>query len=231
MRGCKAVAAVLCLPIVALSLAGCGILPSRDTTPVYRYTISPEIAAQTASARCNEILRVRAVEASPPWTTSDMLYRQTEHEVSSFAFHRWAAAPATMIGNALLESAQRSGLYRGVLGPTSPGDPGLILAVSLIKGPLQVFPPHSEDRNGAPSGSREVIALSAALIDAGSGKLLAARIFSGTQAAEPDPYGGVVAANAIAARLIEQMLAWLEQANARTSACGANPEPAGFGHS
>ncbi|MDN5865332.1 MAG: ABC-type transport auxiliary lipoprotein family protein [Gammaproteobacteria bacterium] len=218
----KVIGIALCLSIALPSLAGCGLLPERDTAIISNYTIAPEIGTQTAAARCEQVLRMRNVAVDPPWATSDMLYSRTEHQISSFAYHRWSASPATLLGNALTEALQGSGLYRGVLGPTDPGSSDLILAVSLDKGPIQVFPPKGANAKGEPASSHEVMTLSAALIDAVSGKLLANHSFRDTQAAAPNPYGGVVAANAIAGRLIGRIMDWLAQGNAAIAACKGN---------
>lgn len=221
MRCYQAVPVTSCLFMLTLSLTGCGLLPERDNTPVDVYTIAPKVAVQPASESCAQVLSLHNVAVSAPWTTSDMLYTQTEHQISSFAYNRWTAAPATLIGNALLESLQRSGLYRGVLNPTSPGSPDIILSISLDKGPIQIFPPQSAGKNSQATSSREVIALSASLISANSGELLASKAFSQTRQAAPNPYGGVQATNEIVGKLIGQIIDWLAQSNATIAACKA----------
>lgn len=220
MRKHVTIAAMLCTPILVASLAGCGILSRSDTTPVEHYEISPDVSmSNPPAAPCKLVVRVRNVVASTPWATDEMLYTKSEHSIASFAYHNWAATPATLLTDVLVKSLGESGLYRGVLGPVSPGNADLTLAVILQQGPLQTFPAQPNEKGGNAGSSTESLALSASLTHTQSGELVGSKTFGGSQTAAPNPYGGVVATNALAGKLLGQMLDWLAQQNA-TLACG-----------
>lgn len=222
MRRFNAPSTALLVSIAVSALAGCGLIPQPDSTPVNQYNIAPTAAtANVNAATCGLVVEMREVAASAPWTSNNMLYMQGKHDIDSYAYNRWAATPATMLGHSLVGALEQSDLYRGALAPTNPGRPDLILSVNLRRGPLQVFPPQSSGDKSEPASSREELALSATLTEADSGKLVAGKRFSGTESAAPNPYGGVKAANALAGRLIEQLLGWLAETNAGIQACSA----------
>ncbi len=223
MRRYVRLAATVPFLVPLVLFAGCGLLSQPKIPPTNQYRIAPAAVRQPAvGIVCPLVLQVRSVEASAPWATSNMLYTQTAHSVASYAYHQWAADPATMLTSDILEALDGSGLYRGVIGSLSPGNPDLILSVALTKGPLQVFAASSGTSGGAAAASsREVLSLAANLSNAQTGALLSSRNFSAEKSAAPDPYGGVVAANVLAGQLIGQMLGWLAETNPTVKGCAA----------
>ncbi|MGH8274142.1 MAG: ABC-type transport auxiliary lipoprotein family protein [Gammaproteobacteria bacterium] len=203
----------------AALLGGCGLLSRPKTPPVNQYQIAPKVAGGKASATCALVIQVRGVAASTPWATDNMLYTQTTHSLASYAYHQWAAEPSTMLTDAIVGALAARGLYRGVLGPASPGDSDLTLAVTLTRGPLQIFHGQTGTKDSGSAASQETLALAANLTEAESGKLIASKEFTAEQSAAPNAYGGVLATNAIAGKLINQMLDWLGQANAGIKGC------------
>lgn len=223
MRRLLAISAILFVCVAVLSLAGCGLIPKPDNTPVNKYNITPKaVAGKTSNTTCAQVLEMRGVSANAPWIGTDMLYTRNKHEIKSYAYNQWAATPATMLGHALVSALKASGLYHGVLGPSTPGNADLLLSITLDRGPLQVFPPQSGQKGDTADSSRETMSLSATLTSMTSGKLLAGKTFSDSQTANPNPYGGVVAANALAGRLFGQMLDWLAESNSGIEACSAH---------
>lgn len=197
---------LLVLALAGALLAGCSILPSSKSQPLASYTLSPALPQTTAVAKtCPAVLRVNAVEASSPWGSDGLIYSDSRFRIATFAYNKWAAPPAEMLTDALVKAIATSGLYRGVLGPTDPGDARLVLAVRLVRGPLQTF----AGVERSPASSTESMALSATLADLARGKLVAGKEFSAAQAAAPNPYGGVVAANELAGKLIADIVVWL----------------------
>lgn len=198
------------LILAGMMLAGCSVLPSAKSRSMATYTLSPAAASTAAAgAICPAALRVLAVEAGPPWASNGLAYTDTRYRVSTFAYHQWAAPPAAMLTDVLVKSISEGGLYKGVLGPTDPGDADLALAVRIVSGPLQTFPPSSGGKNEAPESSSESLSLAATLAATATGKLVASRSFSAQTSAAPDPYGGVVAANQLVGQLVGEILTWL----------------------
>lgn len=213
---------LLIVPLAGL-LGACSILPSPKTRPVTQYELAPPPASAQAGAvgepACPLVLRVRDVEVSPPYATDGLLYTQAPHELASYAWHRWAAAPATMLTVDITAAVAGSGLYRAVLGPTDPGDADFTLAVRLDKGPLQVFPPAADGGKAEnPATSSEQLAITATLANSSTGAVVGTRAFSGSRSADPTPYGGVKAASELTGGLLGDMLTWLRGLD--TAACG-----------
>ncbi|MGH8427997.1 MAG: ABC-type transport auxiliary lipoprotein family protein [Gammaproteobacteria bacterium] len=203
----------LMLPLLAISLSGCSGLFTTKSQPMSEYTLAPAVSSSAATTSiCNAVLRVSTVQASPPWSSNNLVYTETPYQVSSFAYHRWAAPPATMLSDALVKALAASGLYRVVLGPTDPGNGDLTLAIRILQGPVQHF---SGTGAGSDMGgsSAETFAFAAALTDTGSGQLYASKEFSAETEAAPNPYSGVVAANKVTGELIDRLVKWLGSVN------------------
>lgn len=208
---------ILCSAILMLS--GCGLLSQPKPQPLTLYQLTPAQSGSTMTAAapasgmapaCAQVLRVRGVEVSPPFAGDGLLYSETPQVLGDFAWHRWATPPATMLTGDILDNVSAGGLYRAVLGPTDPGEADWVLAVRINSGPLQVF---SKDK-GVSRTSSEQLSYTATLANAGDGHVLGTRVFSASRKADPTPYGGVQAANAIVAQLNGQLLAWLRQLSA-----------------
>lgn len=203
----------LILCSIVLFFSGCGILSKPETRQMTRYQLGPAAASQstgaamsaTATVACKRVLRVQDVEAAPPYASDDLLYSETPQVISSFAWHRWATPPATMLTSDLLASVSGANLYRSVLGPTDPGQADLLLAVRINEGPVQVF----SQGSGGDKQSVERLSYTATLTNANTGAVLGTRVFSASRKAAPNPYGGVQAANAMVRQMSSDMLAWL----------------------
>jgi ABC-type uncharacterized transport system auxiliary subunit len=203
----------LILCSIVLLCSGCGILSKPETRQMTRYqlatvAVTPGTSAAmpaTAPVACDRVLRVQDVEAAPPYASDSLLYSETPQVISSFAWHRWATQPATMLTSDLLAAVSGANLYRSVLGPTDPGQADLLLAVRVNEGPIQVF----SRGNGGDKKSVERLSLTATLTNANNGAVLGTRVFSASRKAAPNPYGGVEAANAMVRQMNSDVLAWL----------------------
>lgn len=201
------------LPFFAvLLISGCGLLSQPKPEPSTQYQLTPVSAssmaasASQAAPACMKVLRIRGVEANPPYASDNLLYTETSQVLSRFAWHRWATPPATMLTGDILARVTASGVYRAVLGPTDPGEAGWVLAVRINRGPLQVF---TGGQGGSKRQSTELLDYTATLADASDGSVIGTRVFSGSRAADPTPYGGAQAASAIVAQLDGELVDWL----------------------
>lgn len=199
---------ILC-SLVLLLASGCGILSKPKTRQLTLYQLTPvstsAAAPATATASCAKVLRIQSVEAEPPYASDDLLYTESPQVLASFAYHRWATSPATMLTGDLLGAVSAGNIYRSVLGPSDPGQADLLLAVRINEGPLQVFRSQGKGKQD----STERLSYTATLTDAGTGNVLATRMFSASREAAPDPYHGVQAANAIVTQLDARVVSWL----------------------
>ncbi len=203
----------LILCSVVLLFSGCSILSTPKSHQITRYQLgaaastsaTSAAAAGTSPAACNRVLRVQDVEAAAPFASDGLMYSDSPQVIDSFAWHRWATTPSTMLTADILNSVSGANLYRSVLGPTDPGQADLLLAVRINEGPIQVF---STDSSGNKQ-SVERLSYTATLTNAGTGAVIGTRVFSISRKAEPNPYGGVKAADAMVRKLNANMLSWL----------------------
>ncbi len=203
----------LILCSIVLLFSGCSILSKPEAHQVTRYQLGAVASTGSASAAaaasappaCNRVLRIQDVEAAPPFASDSLMYSDSPQALSSFAWHRWATTPATMLTADLLSTVSGANLYRSVLGPTDPGQADFLLAVRINEGPVQVF---STDSAGNRQ-SVERFGYTATLTNAGTGSVLGTKVFSASRNASPDPYGGVKAADAMVRKLNADMLSWL----------------------
>lgn len=189
--------------IVSLALAGCLSLP-REDRPVHTYILSLDTSAEGAATP--EVkpgagtLVVNLPVAQPGFDTSRMAYRQRPYEVSYYATHQWAEPPARMLAPLLVQALEQTGSWRAIVPmPTSVrGDHRVeIDQVELVQTFLQ-----------KPSQVR--VALRIQIIKLPEYLVLGTRVFEGAEEApNDDAYGGAVAANRAADKLVKEVAGWL----------------------
>src|SRR6185436_18413368 len=142
------------------------------------------------------ILEVSMPDPAPGLGTARMLYQREEHRLEPFAYARWAEPPAQMVQEAMVEALESGGMFAGVLAA-----------------PAAVPPDYTLDSDGFSviqhfdgDTSQAEISLSVRLVDLHSSKLLAVERLSASVPAEPDPAGGVRAANRALAEVIGRLV-------------------------
>ncbi|MCX5723618.1 MAG: ABC-type transport auxiliary lipoprotein family protein [Nitrospirae bacterium] len=194
---------VMGVGIVSLALAGCLSLP-REERPIHTFTLSLDRSAERAMAPEGKsgagTLVVNVPVAQPGFETPQMAYRQRPYEVSYYATHQWAEPPARMLTPLLVQALEQAGQWRAIVSmPTSVrGDHRVdIDQVELIQLFLQ-----------KPSEVR--LSLRMQIIKLPDYLVQGTRLFEVVEAASPDDaYGGAVAANRAADRLVKEVAAWL----------------------
>jgi cholesterol transport system auxiliary component len=183
--------------LLSLSATACGGLfgdKERSPLAVYVLSIDPREAPPQPGG-CG-ILEVSMPDPAPGFGTARMLYQREAHRLEAFAYARWAEPPAQMVQEVLVAALQSSGMFASVLAAPAAVPPDLSLdsdGFSLI----QRFD------GGA---SRSELSISVRLVDRRASKLLAVRRLSVTVDAEPNPAGGVKAANRALEEVVGQLL-------------------------
>ncbi|OGW50194.1 MAG: hypothetical protein A2V62_10880 [Nitrospirae bacterium RBG_19FT_COMBO_58_9] len=138
--------------------------------------------------------------AQPGFDTPRMAYTQRPYEVSYYATHQWADPPARMLTPVLIQALEQTGYWRAIVPmPTSVrGDHRVdIDQLELVQIFLQ-----------KPSQVR--IALRVQVVKLPEYLGLGTRLFDAAEAASTDDaYGGAVAANRVAERLVQEIAGWL----------------------
>jgi cholesterol transport system auxiliary component len=130
-----------------------------------------------------------------------MAYLLRPYEVSYYAFNQWADAPARMLQRILVENLDKTGLWSAVL-----QSPGAVPAQYRLDTDNLILEQQFSSRP-----SRVRLALRAQIVDTKNQSILATRYFELFEIAPTDdPYGGVQAANHAVAKLLNEIVAWLD---------------------
>jgi cholesterol transport system auxiliary component len=192
------------MSLVILVMVGC-VTPRAPEGPLHTYLLSPEKGAWTASASGNKheaqgVLLLSQPQAEPGFDTPRMVYLTRPHEVSYYATNQWAETPTRMMGTLLMQSLEKSGLWRVVVPiPSSVrGDyrldtQGLVLQQEFSQHPSQVR-----------------VGFRLQLVGLHEQVVLGTRRFEVVEnAPTDDAYGGVLAANRAVATLLDEVTAWM----------------------
>jgi len=188
--------------LIAVALYGCSLGPA-ETTPVRAYLLEPDFSAKTTPANPvrgdRATLLISVPRAQPGFETPRMAYLLRPHELNYYAFNQWVDTPGRMMLKLLIESMERSGLWRAVVQAPSPVRTDYRLDCDNLVLEQQFF-----------SHSRVRVGLRAQLIDIKRRIVIGARNFE-VFAASPseDAYGGVVAANEASAKLLDELTDWV----------------------
>ena len=191
--------------LLAILLDGCSLGPAEKSTP-RTYLLDPEISFKSTPANPGgtslATLLVSPTRAQPGYDTPRMAYLLRPHEVSYYAFNQWADAPGRMLMRLLAQTMESTHLWRAVVQMPSPvrsdyrlDCDNLVLEQQFLSKP-----------------SRVRLALRAQLIDVKRQNIMGTRDFEVFEdAPSDDAYGGVIAANRAAAKLLEQLAAWVSK--------------------
>ncbi len=189
----------------ALGLGGCSVLPQRPpphALSTYRIALPPSTGGKTAveNAVCPP-LRVAAPSAAAGFGGPDMRYSETAGTIATFAYHRWAAPPARMLGPLLVQTLSDSGLFETVLAADSPAAAPLQLDTQLVALLQRV--------DGTQSHVHLVVRSSLSNLRTHR-QLAAHRFVIDTPAKAATPEAGVQATDAAIARWNHELVDWLD---------------------
>lgn len=189
--------------VTAGLMSACGsLLPSPPATPAF-YTLSSGAGhAQVVQIDLAKgpTLVVNPLRAAAGFDSSYMVYTRSPQQLEHFARSEWADTPARMLAQWMVEVLSReltrtSAAGAVLLAPT-PAVSDFALDTDLIR--LQ------QDFSTQPSRVR--LTLRVSLIQTSSRRVLAVREFDATEPAlSDDPRGGVQAAQAVSAKLLQEV--------------------------
>ena len=188
-----------------LMIAGCSLGPTETTAP-RSYFLNPEISWKNphgSSERSGTaVLLITQPKAQAGFDTERMAYLLRPYEVNYYAFNQWADTPARLLHRVIVENLDKSGMWSAVL--QSPGAVPAQYRLDLDNLNLE--------QQFFSQPSRVRLSVRAQIIETKKPAILATRSFEVLEAAPTeDAYGGVLAANQAAAKLLIEIAAWLNQ--------------------
>ena len=180
----------------ALLLAGCSALQAPQVEDPHIYTLDARPALTARQTSRDLVLLVSMPRARPGFDTPQMAYLRQPHELNYFAVNRWADAPSRMLWPLLAQALEQTGSFRSVVQTPGPVPVDMRLDTELVR--LQ------QDFGAQPS--RVQLTLRAQLIDVVGKRVVAVKLFDESEnAPSDDAYGGVIAANRVTQRLLDQL--------------------------
>lgn len=188
--------------MMLLALQAC--LPARPGPVIQTYQLNPlpdpERSARPVYQPVPATLLVSTPKARAGFDTARMAYVRRPHELEYFSRNQWTDLPTRMLVPPLTQALEQSRIWDAVVVMPSivRGDyrldiDNLMLQQEFLQSPSQIH-----------------LSLRAQLIDVDQACVLGTTDFDVLQPApSDDPYGGVLAANQAAAKLLEQLVAWL----------------------
>lgn len=183
--------------------AACSLGP-KENNPSRTYLLNPEISWKHPHAfgerQANSVLLITQPKSQAGFDTARMAYLLRPYEVNYYAYNQWADTPARMLQRIMVENFDKAGLWSAVL-----QTPGAVPAHYRLDCDNLVL-----EQQFLSNPSRVRLALRVQIVETKEHSILGSRYFELFEAApSDDPYGGVVAANQVSAKLITEMAEWL----------------------
>jgi cholesterol transport system auxiliary component len=191
---------------LALFCSACALGPVETSAP-RTYFLKPEISWENPYGYGDRVgtyvLLITQPRAQTGFDSARMAYLLRPYEVNYYAFNQWADTPARLLHRIMVENLDKTGLWSAVLQSPASVPAQYRLDCDNLVLEQQFFS----------SPSRIRLALRAQLIETKSQSVIATRYFELFEAApSEDAYGGVLAANHAAGKLLTEIAEWLENA-------------------
>lgn len=193
-----------------LAISGCSLLKptSKPVTSFYsldRGAVSTPVkslAPPASLAGASLTLIISPPRAAAGFDSSRIIYVRQAHKMEYFAQSEWVDPPARMLGPLMASALERSGAFRAVVLTPGSASGDLRLDTEIIR--LQ------QDFSTHPS--RVNFVLRAYLVDDKTRQVVAWREFDQSlEAGSEDAPGGVVAANRVVQKVLEELSVFLFQ--------------------
>jgi cholesterol transport system auxiliary component len=160
------------------------------------YVLDARPAIKPVQAKRDLVLAVSMPRARPGFDTPQMAYFRQPHQLSYFAVNRWADTPSRMLEFLLAQALEQTGSFRAIVQASGAVPADIRLDTELIR---------LQQEFGTQPG-RVQLTLRAELIDVVGKRVIAVKLFDAAEnATVDDAYGGVIAANRVAQRVLGQL--------------------------
>jgi len=180
-----------------LLLSACSIFEPIKIPPMHYFTLAlpdPNWDSCDQQGRCT--ILVNQPRANAIYNNPRMIYIPACYQIQYFAQNRWADTPTQMLQSLIINSLQHTGYFQAIINTPSTTYYDWVLNTQLLS--------FQQEFISVPSRFR--IAMRAQLIDARSRHVIATQDFVVIQAAaHDDPYGGALAANLAAQKILNEI--------------------------
>jgi len=208
--------------LIAASAVGCsGLLPSPPEPLPASFILAPDLSTTRPVSRslgATHTLLISRPESGAGFGTQRMAYVEQDYRLDYFAAHQWVDPPPAMLQPVLVEVLDASPAF-GAVTPDAQGVRADLRLDTTIESLYQDFRAHP---------SRGRVALRVRLVDLGTGRILATRLFEDSEPApSEDAYGGVQAINRVLGRMLPEVADFAARAvtAARPPGTTRNPSP------
>ncbi len=171
------------LSLSVLLLSGC--MGPVKVKPIEHYTLEP-VYIEKMHARSGSVLIIPAPQVDKGLQSNDMLYSMKEFQINAYTYSKWTSAPSSLLHKILLDSFNRSGIYKAVISSSYSKAANWKLEIRILDW-HQSFLCHP---------SKIVVSYIANIYDIRRQKIVASRVFeTSIRTRSEDAYGGVVAMN------------------------------------
>lgn len=194
---------LLAASAAASLLGGCAssLLPQPQSAPAL-FALTSEDAAPPAPPppAAAPTLIVTLPRAAAGYDSTKIVYVLRPLEIEYFARSGWVDTPSSMLGPMMVRAIEHSGAFHAVLGTPTVASAQLRLETELVRLQQEFF---------VNRPSQAHLTLRATLVDTASRQVIARQEFDArVDAPTDDPYGGVLAAQEAARRVLAQLAAF-----------------------
>ena len=178
-------------------------LSSQELNASSLNTAAPTTPSDAEKNTQLAILKLSAINASPLYNTSDIIYTDTPYSRNRYAYSRWSDAPPALLLSLFQSTLASSHHFRAVIPPMSAASADLQLESTLFD-----FSHHLN----ADKSSTGVISIRFYLVDNVSRQVIQTKRFTATAPASANNAEGAVSAlNAAATKINHDLVQWLEK--------------------
>ena len=179
------------LAALALALAACG--GASPENRYYQLANPAHTAAHTGAAT----IAVQPLSSDGAYDDERIVYRVNPYRLDYYNYHRWSAAPGTLIGNYLEQAFAKSGRFRSVVRDASEATP-VVLGGRVVA---------LEEVDASTTQWKGRVVLELTLTDTTTSQVLWSEQFEETEnLPERNPEGMARAISAAMARIVEKAL-------------------------
>ena len=207
MSGARASRGALRAALWTVVLGPIACVSLGPATPPTRYELQAELDGQPVAGP-GPAVAVAAPTAAPGFDGPRIVYVRRPHALEFFSRSEWVDTPARMLAPLLVRALERSGRFQAVAEAGAAGAAGLRVESEIVR--LQ------HEFTARPSQVRLTVRVQ--LSEVPSRRVFGAREFEAVeQAPSDDAYGGVVAANRAARRVLDDVVAYCGESVAQAS--------------